>query len=933
MTGQSTTYCLSGLHGDTLYSNINLRAHNNFHLSSTPASCDDIKTLQPTRQHILEKEIERVVASKLEYIDSDIFQNGVMQREEKNIYLAKLKNELRLLTEGKDRDEFRSTDTDQTSTETNRRHSSIRSKQEVIYETVENIVPNYQLRKSNFEFRIRAIREEIISSKKFLSDSATRRTLLVCHMSRLQERILTLEAELDRLSSYVGKSVTSKVLHGIEQSYSLYQLKKEIRMELENIHLEISNHKFEVIQSQKKAKQTITLINDKENQLKYRTSAYQHFVQIEKVASKSFERLNRDITTILSFSFHHWAKKVKKRQRLGTLLNSIISNVLKMAFCKWKALRIERQLIIKPSFDKKAHDVIGRGGVSLIRTEADKQKIIGLTNELVTDIYSLKKKLSLKEKDGESYTLFHMTDKLRERDLVSYLKGKAFKENNQFDEAEKCLVTIMDNITNEPFYGDLQIGDKTRLIGLLTNEIGHIQYSSNQLDMAFATFESMLYSSKFVKDDRIFIDALLSIGRCYIKVGNYSKAKEKFLEAISKCRLVGDRVNEALAHENIGRCYKALGNDPYANLSMKKYDELVNHRNLAIRSAFKNMDDLKKRLINVTAEMGRVIEIQRASVTFLKLNRDIRNFKAQVLKKEEDLVAVGTDKKNQVRQLEEMNRELDEAITTTEDSMQSSFVHDNSQMIDTRELIIRLKELIEETKKKVDTLDRLKRSTTIDIKNLNDTISDCKVDLHREENDLQQRVLKKATVRCMTLNSSNAAFNDVTGLSRDGLDRFALSVEKDVYIYDLNKGKIKSIFLGCDEENPLHDPTGHTSTVTCMCFSSSRVYSGSTDKTIICWDMKGNIVFSGKGHEATVTCVAIKGDVLLSGSADTTIIFWDNNSGANLKRIRGHARGVISVDCGISYHISGGIEGDILIWDSEVRDVLHNFLLATILCL
>ena len=912
------------MHGDTLYSNINLRAHNNFYLSSTSASCDGIKTLQPTRQYIIEKEIERVSFSKLEYFDSDIFQNGVMQREKKDIYLAKLKNELWLLTEGKDGDKLRQPDTYQASTETNMRHISIRSKEEVINEFIENIAPDYQLRKSNFEFRIRAIRENITNAKTFLSDNATRRTLLVRHMSRLQERIRTLEAELDRLSSYMGKSVTSKVLHGVEQSYSLYQLKKEIRMELENIHSEISNHKYEVIQSQKKVKQTDTLIKDKENQLKDRMSAYQHFVRVEKVATNSFERSNRDINSILSLSILHWANKVQKRRRLGTLLNSILSKVVKVALYKWKVLRIDRQFIIIPNDHKNAYGVIGKGGISLIRAEADKQKIICLTNELVSDIYSLKKDLSLKKKDGGIHPMFNMADKLGGKDLVSYLKGKAFMENHQFDKAEKNLMTVMDNIAKESFYGELQIGDKTRLIVLLRNEIGHIQYSSNQLDMAIATFESTLFSSNFVKDDRLYIDALLSLGKCYIKIGNYSKAKEKFLEAISECRLVGDRMNEAVALKNIGKCYKVLGNDSYADLNMKKSHELFNHRNLAIRSALKNMDDLKKRLINVTAETGKVIWIQRVSVTFLKLTRNIRNFKSEISKKKEDLSQIETNIKNEVLHLEEMNRELNEAIATTEDSMESSFVHDNSQMIETRELIVRLKELIEEAKKKGDTLDRLKRSTIVDIKNLNDTVSDCKVDLQREETELIQRVLKKSIVRCMALNSSNAAFNDVTGLSRGGLDRFALSIDKDIYIYDLNKGKVKSIFLGGDDENPVQDPIGHTSTVTCMCFSSSRVYSGSIDTTIMCWDMKGNKIFRGRGHEATVTCVAIKGDVLLSGSADTSIIFWDNNSGDSLKRIKGHARGVISVDCGISYHISGGIEGDILIWDSKVREFWHD---------
>ena len=131
------------------------------------------------------------------------------------------------------------------------------------------------------------------------------------------------------------------------------------------------------------------------------------------------------------------------------------------------------------------------------------------------------------------------------------------------------------------------------------------------------------------------IHALLGLGRCYIKMGNYHKAKEIYLEVISKCLCNKDQTNEAIAHKNLAVCYEKLDNDPYVEFSMARYNILKTCRKMEIFNAYNEMDRLKKRLVNVTANSGQVTTIQRKSLTFLKLEVETQQLTLELREKEQ----------------------------------------------------------------------------------------------------------------------------------------------------------------------------------------------------------------------------------------------------------------------------------------------------------
>lgn len=71
----------------------------------------------------------------------------------------------------------------------------------------------------------------------------------------------------------------------------------------------------------------------------------------------------------------------------------------------------------------------------------------------------------------------------------------------------------------------------------------------------------------------------------------------------------------------------------------------------------------------------------------------------------------------------------------------------------------------------------------------------------------------------------------------------------------------------------------HGSSVTCLKFNLAGTFlvSGSFDKTLKLWDMKGNCLRTLLEHSRYVNCVALNSDslILASGSNDRKTIIWD----------------------------------------------------------
>jgi len=170
------------------------------------------------------------------------------------------------------------------------------------------------------------------------------------------------------------------------------------------------------------------------------------------------------------------------------------------------------------------------------------------------------------------------------------------------------------------------------------------------------------------------------------------------------------------------------------------------------------------------------------------------------------------------------------------------------------------------------------------------------------------KTIKIFDARSPTPAHSIPMIGPVSGLKWHGEVAVTVSKrENQAFLYDLRT-------LNC-----MHIFRGHTKPVYAIDFetgSKPRLFTGSRDRSLICWDMQsGEIIKQLHGHSYTVMSVQCRSNKIVSASADTTIKIWDAQSFQCIQTLNGHTEVVMSAKFDEDKIVSGSADSTVIVWD------------------
>jgi WD40 repeat protein/tetratricopeptide (TPR) repeat protein len=568
------------------------------------------------------------------------------------------------------------------------------------------------------------------------------------------------------------------------------------------------------------------------------------------------------------------------------------------------------------------YTIIGAGGKLLVGSELgrlDNVKDMAAVLVSLTEIaketklgqYTNKQRKTLEENPHFAESeLGHSLGKY-ERDLAHMIQGDAFYNIRKFEESMNSYDLQLQQMREEDDPNEPDV----KVLAMIYGRKGRIELAKRSWDRAILNYDRQRSLATEIESDVEWASAFMGLGEGYLGKGLYEDARVLFEQAMLKCMVIGDKVRQAKAYRGVQVSYERLYNPLYAARFKEKADKLTLENANRIENAFSNLDDMKARLIDTTASMGEVIDLERITAGCITMRIERIKIEEKVKESDERLVEQTKTVDASKELLRKIKEQLEEAKTTDKDEMNSALVHEKEQVFEIEELKMRLAERQKKVEVEVEEQVRVQRKIKQEGLNLEDDLRMLDQDLAVEQGPLMKQVVKRKILRGIGLNPSNTAGNEVTGTATGGIE-FVVGVDtNNVNLYDIHTGVLKLVFSGDEENRHVGEPLGHTSVITSVLFHDAKIYTGSMDTTVMCWDIESEQrEWTGHGHESTVTCLYVDMYKLITGAADTKIIIWNKSTGQMIKLVHGHSRGVSCIHSGPTWFCSGSADGEIRVW-------------------
>jgi WD40 repeat protein len=904
---------LKELQENSIVKDILLRALNDFDKSSKPARLGVIHTCKSSRINRLKLEIERVQASNQVVMDTDVISDGVMQRKTRIAYLNELKCELSLLLKDTEIvEEVQKEDDSIQGYPTNANKETKENEERTENEEKRQIIMND--RESQFLFRQEILNLQIQQYREKCSGNVQRKYFLISQMRSVQPRIHSLESELERLSSSTLSHIASPVLHGdSDQKFERSQLINSLEHELTKSYNCISSWKSEIISSDRESKEFQSLILIKEERLDERKSALMRFKQERE------EKLNRhqqkewtSIAGILRTYLLGWSLYSR---RIGSaivkLKNFEEKHIVTKVFLHWKESQFFRSQTHGIDTQKKNRQFSSAGEAKLFDAEnarRENYESIGALIKSVTDNSMID---SLERLDAGTFT---PQNQFVGHTKIMLMKGYIHANSNNFEEALQCFRAAIGSFEKQN-HSKLSSNSYSQLHSYLEGLITQMLMKLGLWNKAIFHLEDLLFQAKSDNSTINIFSTNVLLGECYSEVGDLSLAKTYFVAAFANKEMKSKKL-ELRAHHGLQMCYMQLGDKDRSIESKKKCHHLKADINDEITLALGKAKVMEDKLIGVNAKVGIVTQLQRATSKYMFTKRTIETMKKELKQNKKELGIIKEEAKTVQISLYRIREELYKTEQSGEEKVTSSLVHENSQVIEVGELTTMLKNSEQEKVSRFLEYQKRVKDLELEIKNKHDDLSILKSDLELEQCGLMQRILRSRQIRCMCFNSAYTRGNDIMGFNKEMRHLIALSIESDIYVHDLKSGELVEVFNDHLNHNQREKPDAAKSSVTALSFYKSKVFAGSVDKAIRCWDIRTrNVAYTIWGHQSAVTCIQAVDQFLLSGSADTNVILWNSDTGEKLQILQGHTRGILSLYFSQDICLTGDADGEIFVWN------------------
>ena len=795
------------------------------------------------------------------------------------------------------------------------------------------IHPDHALKLQQYLVRIQALEQDIVICQQSQQALSERRAFLGLQLVQEQERILELNSEVDRVALYNGREIISNVLHGSDQKFTVFELKRDLQEELRAVKGNIAMWKAEIIGGDTKVEKLKAKLIAMKLRLIERRGALKAFQSQLKSADHIRTRLNdttevyhrkrRDANSILKH-LQQWRSIARKNREIGSALDSLSKLLTRRTCTEVLRLWLERVRgataptagggVYNNGSAEATSELSGAGDALLVQAQKERH---GNARDLVAFMSNV---ASAEGRHAPA------PEFLTDNDRTLFFKANFYYAADDLNDALRSYELLLESLSraSDTVYADAASReDMANLYCFLYIRLGsiHLNLKQSSTDVALMFTDRALKVAEEFNFNQNIAQALICIGECYFAKEEQATAAIYFDRTIneSSSGSSGGGGIIAAAHRGLEKCYTDLGMAELAQNSKSAVDRLTRSREMRLAAATEKIDELKSRLVNVTAEIADVVTLQRVTPHYIELKLEKRSIQQRITGTRQEVEGIDRATNDSNALLRAIDNQLQEARAPDAPAkIISSLVHENAQEFDTAELLNRLDIRREEVLREVDVAEKHRRRLLVTIKNLQDDLEGIRNYMQVENGALMQRILDKRIIRCMALSSSNVAGNDVMGGATGGVEYCVLSEGKDIYVHNLITGKLQFVFRGDEEGKHVGGLVGHTSYVTCLYSYGTFIYSGSMDKTIMCWNAEdGQRLFVARGHEATVTCINVDDTNMISGSADKTLGVWDRETGQLLHRLDGHPGGILSVQCGPSWCVSGDGDGTVLVWDDN----------------